>query len=109
MSRPHYPMRHRDQEGADSIGIPLGHPGAAVWLPLTSLQAHVRRGRGGECAQEIQRSLVTAHILQNVSKISVTIFLPCLLFSEIGPLASWNNLKDCKSAQGRPLCVRHRP
>ncbi|KAK8869782.1 hypothetical protein IAR55_000350 [Kwoniella newhampshirensis] len=32
----------------------------------------------------------------NVSHLCVTIFLPALLFSEIGPLASWSNLKDCK-------------
>nr|XP_031862775.1 uncharacterized protein CI109_001787 [Kwoniella shandongensis]KAA5529847.1 hypothetical protein CI109_001787 [Kwoniella shandongensis] len=31
---------------------------------------------------------------ENVSHLCVTIFLPALLFSEIGPLASWSNLKD---------------
>ncbi|ORY23035.1 endoplasmic reticulum protein [Naematelia encephala] len=30
----------------------------------------------------------------NMSSLSVTIFLPCLLFSEIGPLASWSNLRE---------------
>jgi hypothetical protein len=28
----------------------------------------------------------------------VTIFLPCLLFSQIGPLASWANLQQCEYA-----------
>nr|XP_018263817.1 uncharacterized protein I303_03690 [Kwoniella dejecticola CBS 10117]OBR85975.1 hypothetical protein I303_03690 [Kwoniella dejecticola CBS 10117] len=31
---------------------------------------------------------------QSASKLCVTLFLPALLFSEIGPLASWENLKE---------------
>ncbi|CAD6569589.1 MAG: hypothetical protein TREMPRED_005321 [Tremellales sp. Tagirdzhanova-0007] len=30
----------------------------------------------------------------NTSKLSVTVFLPCLLFAEIGPLATWTNIKE---------------
>lgn len=33
---------------------------------------------------------------ENSSHLCVTLFLPCLLFSEIGPLSSWSNLKNCK-------------
>ncbi|WVW83051.1 hypothetical protein I302_105068 [Kwoniella bestiolae CBS 10118] len=32
--------------------------------------------------------------VESASKLCVTLFLPALLFSEIGPLASWDNLKD---------------
>lgn len=35
-----------------------------------------------------------------MSKLSVVVFLPCLLFSQIGPLASWENLQKCKSIPG---------
>lgn len=31
---------------------------------------------------------------ENSSHLCVTLFLPCLLFSEIGPLSSWSNLKN---------------
>lgn len=33
---------------------------------------------------------------ENSSHLCVTLFLPCLLFAEIGPLSSWSNLKHCK-------------
>ncbi|KAK6902964.1 hypothetical protein I203_108225 [Kwoniella mangroviensis CBS 8507] len=32
--------------------------------------------------------------VESASKLCVTLFLPALLFSEIGPLASWDKLKD---------------
>ncbi|WWD01360.1 hypothetical protein V866_008303 [Kwoniella sp. B9012] len=32
--------------------------------------------------------------VESASRLCVTLFLPALLFSEIGPLASWDNLKD---------------
>jgi len=38
--------------------------------------------------------LVSEEGEHNASKVSVTLFLPCLLFSEVGPLASWANIKE---------------
>lgn len=43
---------------------------------------------------------------ENSSHVCVTLFLPCLLFSEIGPLSSWSNLKHCKPRSNHDARVK---
>ncbi|WWC90007.1 uncharacterized protein L201_004937 [Kwoniella dendrophila CBS 6074] len=44
--------------------------------------------------------------VESASKLCVTLFLPALLFSEIGPLASWENLKQLMM-KTHPLDIPH--
>lgn len=46
---------------------------------------------------------------KNISSLGTNLFLPALLFSEIGPLASAQNLKHCSSLSFLPLPLRHPP
>ncbi|WOO80684.1 putative transporter [Vanrija pseudolonga] len=41
-----------------------------------------------------KKGLINDEGERNIGKLCTTIFLPCLLFSEVGPLASWDNLRE---------------
>ncbi|KAL7423975.1 hypothetical protein Q5752_001560 [Cryptotrichosporon argae] len=56
---------------------------AAVSVILVLLYGYLAR----------RRDLLSQEGESNVSKLCTTIFLPCLLFSEIGPLATWSNIQ----------------
>lgn len=51
----------------------------------------------------LMRSLSIVGRAQNISKLGTTVLLPCLLFSEIGPLATLNNLRNCQLFTHLPL------
>lgn len=47
--------------------------------------------------------LITQEGEQNISKLGTMVFLPCLLFSEMGPSSTWSNLKECQSSPPPPF------
>ncbi|MDN8999614.1 hypothetical protein Q0P46_13725, partial [Staphylococcus aureus] len=61
-------------------------PQAAISVVLVLTYGYIARKRG----------LINDEGERNIGKLCTTIFLPCLLFSEVGPLASWDNLRECE-------------